>query len=365
MNPETLKQFDPILENPNIAALVMRQYLKPVEGDNAVIFPPTYADIGYNIDTFNTAGETRNVCTIDSVGSQANRMEPLFKTPPYDDLVPHIKVTVRKQPLKGQEKGDLIEEIDLLDVGHRIADAVVRFSDKADVISQAFRSVQKDAAKMAKLAPTSLLFGCWDSRESQVKLPRIIRSTIRAYNVYPLTRAAQYFAPVKHYDEVGVEKAQMDKKVGDTKKGSKLGFYDNPSSQKGIGGVLLGSSSQLIRDTVLSLSALRALRSESDESTEKLRRYLFGLSLVAVTAPQNPLLRMGCELTLDSQNPAKWEIVGCDGKRQTFDLSFERALTYAKTAAKEFGVEKVPQVFTFDPKKANEKLKELTKEEES
>ena len=156
----------------------------------------------------------------------------------------------------------------------------------------------------------------------------------------------------------------MDKKVGDTKKGSKLGFYDNPSSQKGIGGVLLGSSSQLIRDTVLSLSALRALRSESDESTEKLRRYLFGLSLVAVTAPQNPLLRMGCELTLDPQNPAKWEIVGCDGIRKPFELSFERALTYAKTAAEAFGVGE-SKVFIFNPKRANEKLKELTKEEES
>lgn len=351
------------IQDNRIAALVMRQYLKPVEGDNAVIFPPTYANIGYNIDILDQPGEFRNVCVIDSVGSQANRMEPLFKN--YGDLVPHIKVEVRKPPLNGQEKGALIEEIDLLDVGHRIADAVVRFSDKADDISKAFRSVQKNATPLAQLSPTSLIFGCWDSRESQVKLPRIIRSTIRAYNVHPLTRAAQYFAPVKHYDEVGVEKAQMDKKVGDTKKGSKLGFYDNPSSQKGIGGVLLGSSSQLIRDTVLSLSALRALRSESDESTEKLRRYLFGLSLVAVTAPQNPLLRMGCELTLDPQNPAKWEIVGCDGIRQPFELSFESALTYAKAAAEEFGVKKDPQVFTFDPKKANEKLKELTKDEES
>ena len=357
MNQETLEQFDPILENPNIAALVMRQYLKPVEGDNAVIFPPTYANIGYNIDILDQPGEFRNVCVIDSVGSQANRMEPLFKN--YGDLVPHIKVEVRKPPLNGQEKGALIEEIDLLDVGHRIADAVVRFSDKADDISKAFRSVQKNATPLAQLSPTSLIFGCWDSRESQVKLPRIIRSTIRAYNVYPLTRAAQYFAPVKHYEEAGVEKVQMDQKVGNTKKGSTIGFYDNPSSKKGIGGVLLDSSSQIIRDTILSLSALRALRSESEESTVKLRRYLFGLSLVAVTAPQNPLLRMGCELTLDSQNPAKWEIVGCDGKRQTFDLSFERALTYAKAVAEAFGVGE-SKAFTFDPKKANEELKKLT-----
>ena len=353
MNPETLKQFDPILENPNIAALVMRQCLKPVEGDNAVIFPPTYAGIGYNIDTFNTAGETRNVCVIDSVGSQANRMEPLFKTPPYDDLVPHIKVTVRKQPLKGQEEGDLIEEIDLLDVGHRIADAVVRFSNGADEISQAFQSVQKDAVKMANLAPTSLVFGCWDSRGSSVKLPRIVRSTITAYNVYQLKRSAQYVPATERYEEVFDKLSEKERK-----KFADVGMTHVPSTEK-PGGVFLDSNSRVQKDVILSLSALRALRSESDENTVKLRRYLFGLSLVAVTAPQNPLLRMGCELTLDSQNPAKWEIVGCDGKRQTFDLSFERALTYAKTAAEAFGVGE-SKAFTFDPKKANEELKKLT-----
>ena len=364
--------IDETIQDNRIAALVMRQYLKPVEGDNAVIFPPTYKGSdnkgSYNIvklDAFEQNPKIHNVCVIDSVGSQANRMEPLFKTPLYAGLVPHIIVKVMKQAVKDQEKGALVEEIDLLDVGHRIADAVVRFSSGADGIREAFRSIQKDATKMAELAPTSLIFGCWDSRESQVKLPRIIRSTIRAYNVHPLNRAAQYFAPVKHYEEAGVEKAQMDKKEGKTKKGSTLGFYDNPSSDEGIGGVLLDSSSQIIRDTVLSLSALRALRSESDENTEKLRRYLFGLSLVAVTAPQSPLLRMGCELTLDPKAPVQVEIVGCDGSRQPFDLSPEGALQFAMDAAEKFGVKKEPQVFTFDPKKANEKLKELTKEEES
>ena len=32
-------------------ALTLRQTLLPAEGPDAVIFPPTYADIGYNIDT--------------------------------------------------------------------------------------------------------------------------------------------------------------------------------------------------------------------------------------------------------------------------------------------------------------------------
>jgi CRISPR-associated protein Csb1 len=69
-----------ITDESSAAAIVMRQHLKPVEGDApVVIFPPTYADIGYNIDTIDQTGKIKNVCTIDSVGSQANRMEPLFK----------------------------------------------------------------------------------------------------------------------------------------------------------------------------------------------------------------------------------------------------------------------------------------------
>ena len=56
--------------------MICKQKLLPVEGEGGVIFPPTYADIGYNIDTLS---DGTKVATIDSVGSQANRMEPIFK----------------------------------------------------------------------------------------------------------------------------------------------------------------------------------------------------------------------------------------------------------------------------------------------
>ncbi|HTV30504.1 MAG TPA: type I-U CRISPR-associated RAMP protein Csb1/Cas7u, partial [Xanthobacteraceae bacterium] len=55
-------------------ALTCKQKLLPVEGEGGVIFPPTYADIGYNIDTLS---DGTKVATIDSVGSQANRIEPI------------------------------------------------------------------------------------------------------------------------------------------------------------------------------------------------------------------------------------------------------------------------------------------------
>ena len=44
---------------------------------------------------------------------------------------------------------------------------------------------------MAKIAPTSLLFGVWDSRSTQVKVARVFRSVIRAHNVRKLSRSAQ------------------------------------------------------------------------------------------------------------------------------------------------------------------------------
>src|SRR5215213_1983393 len=93
-----LSQFDPWLSDDGPAAIVIREPLMPVEGADGVIFPATYAAAedksvfpgGYNIDP--PTGE-KNVCLIDSVGSQANRIEPLFAKPDYAALVPQIIIT--------------------------------------------------------------------------------------------------------------------------------------------------------------------------------------------------------------------------------------------------------------------------------
>ena len=71
-------------------ALHLKQELVSVEaGSHPVIFPPTYADIGYNIDELSNGTK---VVTIDSVGAQANRIEPIFKEEPYSALVPQIEI---------------------------------------------------------------------------------------------------------------------------------------------------------------------------------------------------------------------------------------------------------------------------------
>src|SRR5581483_12219850 len=90
-------------------ALHLKQKLTSVEcineNDRCIIYPPTYADIGYNIDTLS---DGKKVALVDSVGSQANRMEPLFKSTSdkqEDWLVPQIQITLgdRKKRIKGKD----------------------------------------------------------------------------------------------------------------------------------------------------------------------------------------------------------------------------------------------------------------------
>src|SRR5581483_3313447 len=184
-----LAQFDHYLEDAGPSALVLREPLMPVEGDDGVLFPPTYAagdgfPGGYNID-----GDPNgtNVCLVDSVGSQANRIEPLFKEEQYKHLVPQVVV----------KAGD--KEVSILEAGHRAGDALIRCSELQQDLQVAFKKVLAgDADPLARIAPTSLVFGVWDSRDTQAKLPRLIASTIRAFNVRKLTRSAQ-FNPATEY----------------------------------------------------------------------------------------------------------------------------------------------------------------------
>ena len=157
---ELLQKYDAWLLDAGPAALVFREHLIPVEGSEGVLFPPTFAASedksfkgGYNIDTF---PDGTNVCLINSVGSQANRMEPIFAQKAYAGLVPQIIV-------KAGER-----RVNLLEAGHRAGDALVRCSVLQDELRSAFKAVQKgNAEPLAKIAPTSLVFGAWDSRDTR------------------------------------------------------------------------------------------------------------------------------------------------------------------------------------------------------
>jgi CRISPR-associated protein Csb1 len=239
------------------AALVIREHLMPVEGHDGVIFPATYAASedktfkgGYNIDVLS---DGRNVCLIDSVGSQANRIEPRFADAPYDTLVPQVVIVA------GEKR------VNLLEAGHRAGDAIARCSGISDDLKQAFKAVLAgDAEPLARIAPTSLVFGVWDSRDTQAKVPRLLTSTVRAYDVHELHRSAQYIPAVEYVDN-GLLEDPADKATGDLY--SSRGFKHVPASWS-HGGVI--ASGGVRRDAALHLVALRKLGAKD----EKQRRLL-------------------------------------------------------------------------------------------
>ena len=312
------------------AAVVLRQFLSPVEGKDGVFFPPTFAAAenskefpgGYNINEF---GNGENVCLVDSVGSQANRIEPMFATGGYAALVPQLVVEAgANEPMR---------RVSILEAGHRAGDAIVRCSALKEELRDAFEALKRgNALPLAKLAPTSLVFGVWDSRDTQAKAPRLLAATIRAFNVAKLTRSAQY-NPVFDYVEEGLLDETEDK--GALEARSKWGYRHQPASWT-HGGVI--AKGDIRREVTLQLAALRLLRGTTEDETAKLRAYLLGLALLAFTKPAVGFLRQGCNLVLDRDRKPECKVVFPDGRREVVEITHDAALAFAKSAAEAFGV---------------------------
>jgi CRISPR-associated protein Csb1 len=340
---DRLTHFDQWITDGGPSAIVLKEYLEPAAGAGEVIFPPTFAppegkeDVGagYIIDG---EGE-KSVCVLDTVGSQANRLEAVFQEERYRGLVPQIQIKVKERI------------VNLLEVGHRAADAVVRSTELAPALEKAFRAsgVGDDAEALAKIAPTSLVFGAWDSRASQAKVPRVIDSTIRAFGVRKLKRAAQYFSALE-----SEEVRDLLGGDGQNKALSAAGFLDAPSGET-HGGVVVDG--RIVRTTVVNLTAIRSLGASSAERETALRRYILGLTLLAACAPMDMFLRQGCLLIRSEEKTPESQLVYRDGRREPLKLTLDEAETFAREAAAAFGVGESRTV-EFDQKRAANLLPE-------
>ncbi|MHB1125119.1 MAG: type I-G CRISPR-associated RAMP protein Csb1/Cas7g [Ramlibacter sp.] len=354
-------------------AIASVQYLEPALGKDAVIFPPTYPmpvlrgrvhtvkdgeyrvsvelplfrdtaeksdnrekenaqkQPGYNIDYFRDGS---NICEIDSPQSHANRIEPSFKTLHDGKLVPQIVIDV---------KGD---RVNLLDAGHRAADALVCFSSLCAEFFEAFKQAAKgNCWDLARLAPTSLLFGAWDSRSTKAKLPRLFKAQIRATDVELLTRSAQY-VPATDYIQSGAIDEELNKGGEDKNPLSAEGFNAVPAPRM-HGGVMVRG--EIKREAIVNLAALREISAEREETntetgeiverdrSAELQRYLLALALVCLAhrAPLN--LREGCLLRIPDPKKNKLALVPFEGEDQPTELmSHNDAVVIALAAAKEF-----------------------------
>ena len=369
LSEETAKLFDSWHAADGPVALRLRQRLLPVEADESgrgVIFPPTYADIGYNIDTL--ADGTR-VATIDTVGSQANRLEPIFKSTGKDakgnelnalaSLVPQVEIVLRAGGKKGNKKQEgedgHIEKRSLLDLAHRSADAVVLASPTlAPEIAKAFEALRNkgNAAPLAAIAPTSLVFGVWDSRGGTgEKRPRLVRSIIRAWDVEVLHSAAQFNSVWKALsEEQQKELAAEEKKKGKLEL-SAVGLKDAPATfrktdkipqfvggapnpeARVLGGVL--AKGAIERDVTINLVALRGIRGKDATETTEVQKYLLGLALLAATADLELFLREGCLLRY--ANDDTWTKVPRRGEPTGVSLpKHGQLVAYAMVAAVPF-----------------------------
>ncbi len=364
-------------------ALHLKQKLLPIEAveskqeienTQGIVFPPTYADIGYNIDTLS---DGTRMATIDSIGSQANRMEPLFKEGgPLADLVPQIKIKINNGTT-----------VSIFDLPHRAADATVQSSPGlAELSSNAFNDLkQGNAATLCALAPTSLVFGVWDSRGGTgEKRPRLVRSLIRAWNIEVVHAAAQFNSLWKKLDEAqqtDLKKEAEKKKVDLSVKGladapatfrkTRIPQYQrdgtpNPEARV-LGGVLV--KGQIEREVTVNLLALRGLRgSDKDtDKTEALRRYLLGLALLAAIQEMDLFLREGCLLRYARNNEEVWYALPRRGDPQQIDLAnaYKTIKTYTEEALKHFK-DKWPEKleYEFNITKAKELLAKKGEQEE-
>ena len=108
-----------------------------------------------------------------------------------------------------------------------------------------------DAVPVAKLAPTSLLFGMWDSARRGTKIVRLFNSEIRGHNVIEVPASGQFVSSVPRLEH------QVTKDL------SSEGLLDCPYS--GLGGVIVKGG--ITRTVWLNVRGTRKLR---DEGTSRL-----------------------------------------------------------------------------------------------
>lgn len=169
------------------AAIRFVAKLQPAGGRGDKVFPPTYAGGQYAIESRVVEdGVVKDVVLLDSVQSQANRMEQAL-------LAAHRarRISLPMISVNFSNVGDLSElgEITVLDAPHRLADAILRDSmlngtlfpgtTEGQVLR---RATPRHATELFRLCPTALLFGIWESTGAAgglgVKFQRAIVSEI-------------------------------------------------------------------------------------------------------------------------------------------------------------------------------------------
>lgn len=300
----------------------------PMIAGEDVVSPPTYpmpmngnkplmCDVkdgkGSMYDAVVIDGVTR--CTLDSIQSQAHRMQEAFKGP-YKHLVPQITIDTGKGVLN------------MIDLGHRACDAFLMCSDLAKTMQVAIDAYRTgDATQIAKIMPTALVYGFFDSRRSGAKCPRVVASEIVANNVSLNRRSAQFFSMGNMPNDISdalLKELELSDLSSDAIQS--LGLQDVPSTNK-LGGVYVHGTIE--RKIGINLEPIKAL-------DDTIQPYILGLALLSAFTPTKAMLRQGC--TLVHAGPPTSVLLYNSGITHTFDPKLDDVLAETEAAAKAFGI---------------------------
>ena len=356
------------------AALRRVVELQPAGGPGAKVFPPTYEGGKYATEKRRINGKTVDCVLLDSVQSQANRMELALQEAVDDERISLPVITVDFSETKASSIG----RITSLEAPHRIADAILRDSEWNDAegnkipfrktsVGEALDTVSlQDATGLFVHCPTALVFGMWYSTGARgglgVKFPRAIVSEIIGIGVVPGQRTGGRLDPLQITLKAGpvYETEDGDWTLDRDKAKAKIyGEKGRPSEinhgnvtpslvfqkdERGqlvldeagrpvpIGGFTIDYAQQI---TVISLPTLRRLRFPVNGKNNAKRDLagrvvLAALALCAATlsGEKGYNLRSQCDLYATS-GALEWEIVG---QKETFSLNVEEAVELFKQA---------------------------------
>ncbi len=338
--------------------------LQPAGGKGDKIFPPTYATgdkatTRYAFEERRVEGQTVKTVLLDSVASQANRIEESLQAAWEDGRLSFPVITI---DFTKEDKVADLGTISVLQTPHRIADALLRDSVDAKDRKTRFRETKigqaytdatvKNATAVYMYCPTALIFGVWDSTGPKgglgSKFQRALVSEIVGVGAEPGVKTASRLDPVGIQANVPVYHGKDDPEDWTAnedlaqKKGNKpVAFSRKGAEGKGkpsavnhsniaptiedkAGGVTMDYA---LQTTVLSLPALRRLRFLSDgagkqlsgasrtEAENALRTALAALAIAGVVEQRERGydLRSRSFLIPEDGRPLRFELVPPDG----------------------------------------------------
>ena len=318
---------------------------QPAGGPGDKIFPPTYEGGKYATEIRHLDGQDIPCVLVDSVQSQANRMELALLEARRADRISLPLITVRF------DDGSLLKKFSVssLEAPHRIADAILRDSLLDGVIFRKSAKGQildnadaRNATGLFGLCPTALVFGLWDSTGprggSGAKFQRALVSEMIGYDAVPGRKTSSRIDPVQMLLNAGPLYARAlnnddapnwtpDESAAAREKNQpiKLG-KDGKPSEANHGNVTPGITdggftvSKVRQTTVLSLTALRRLRFPLDGALDPVpkvdqaaRTVLAALGLAAATLSREEGADLRSRCQLFPTETFLWELLDTPG----------------------------------------------------